>query len=44
MVLSVWLIVNIFLLVAANMISMLWSMLLILHTHVCRCVKLIQVK
>lgn len=28
----------------ANMISMVWSALLILHGHVCCCVKLIQVK
>lgn len=28
----------------ANMISVLWSALLILHAHVCCCIKLIQVK
>lgn len=43
MVPSVRVIGNTFVLVAAN-ISVLWSILLNLHIHVCRCVKLIQVR
>jgi len=41
---SVWVIGNIFVLVAANVISVLWYKLLLLRTYVCCCVKPIQVK
>lgn len=41
---SAWVVGHTFVLAAANMLSVWWSILLILHTHVCHWVKLIQVK